>query len=143
MLYSSVTGVTRKDNQADFLNAYYSSFASVMAAASKPMPFTLSELKKEILEKVKFGMYVGVNIIPVLLMPSEESFDLEDMPTDEAEMNKLMEEFAEKTRKVMATNPNFAPRFLSIFDEMKELGVMSSNNVNKLIRNYNSMKIKN
>ena len=137
MLYNSLTGDVRKPNMEDFHNCYYSSFSSVMAAAKRPMVFTIGQFKKEFTSKNFFGLMMACMILPIILIDSKNAFTMEDV--DMTDIQAAMADFDLKVADFMNNSPLVAPRFLSLMDEMRENGMFKTNSVNKLIQSFNSM----
>ena len=123
MLYCSLNGDVRKAEMPNFFIKYYATFASVMAASAVPMKFTLKQLKEEFYNKNTFGLIMALMLIPIVLINSEDAMDLEDF--SEGDIEKKMEEYKESMMKQIQKNPLLKPRFLSLFDEMIESGVIT------------------
>ena len=66
MLYSSVVGDVRQKHFEDLFNAYYATFASILAANNQAMEFTLPMLKEEFYSKNIYGLMIGAASAPVM-----------------------------------------------------------------------------
>lgn len=121
MLYCSMSGDIRKNNLENFFAHYYSSFASVMAAARKPSIFTLEQFKEEFYSKNLFGLMMGMMLIPIVLMDSEDAPSFDDFEGED--IVEVMEQFQNAVMEVTLRSPLLTPRFLSMFDEMKVNGL--------------------
>ncbi|KAK8725671.1 hypothetical protein OTU49_010682, partial [Cherax quadricarinatus] len=122
LLFTSLTGEVRKPNLDTFLDTYYSSFLSVMESADMDMPFTDTFIKQEFQRKNVFGALFAMMLVPIVL------FEPEDVPdfssgTDE-NIDEFMNNFRTKGLEMLDTNPHFKSRYLSIFDELMELGLI-------------------
>ena len=123
MLYCSLNGDVRKAEMPNFFIKYYATFASVMAASAVPMKFTLKQLKEEFYNKNTFGLIMALLLIPAVLGNSEDAFDFEDFAGED--MEKKLEDYQELLLEQVQKNPLLKPRFLSLFDEMIESGVIT------------------
>jgi len=122
MLYCSLNGEVRKSHMTDFFVHYYSSFADVLAASGTVVPFTINDIKKEFYDKNFFGLLMGMILIPIVLMDSDEAPTLDDFKSDN--MTEAFEEFQAKIMSITLKSPHLTPRFLSMFDEMTESGLL-------------------
>ncbi|KAK7078257.1 hypothetical protein SK128_027803, partial [Halocaridina rubra] len=122
LLFTSLTGKTRKLNLRHFLLTYFSAYKEVLENAGLPMYFTEEELIAEYREKNTFGAYVGMMIIPAVLI---EPADVPDMSDEVIDLEKITQEFREKIVSMLDKNPLIKPRFLDIFDELIETGLIS------------------
>ena len=146
LLFLSLNGDVRQEYLTEFLSNYYASFASTLSQAKVLVPFSLNELTKDYHSKNLFGLLNAIGTIPTILTDFEDnpnmSIDLNVKPESEAEIQKLMAEYKVKTIQFAKTNPLIKPRFLSMFDELKEQGFMGEGTVNSLIKSFNSFKSK-
>ena len=92
-----------------------------MAKAKKPMPFKLEELRKEFYDRNFFGLLMSIMLIPIVLVDHENAPSLEDIKSSDP--LKAMQEFQSIMMEITVNSPLLAPRFLSMFDEMKESGL--------------------
>jgi len=121
MLYCSFNGEIRQENLDNFFSQYYSSFASTLTEAGRCVPFTLGELKQDFSEKNFFGLMMGMILIPVVLIDPKDAPSFDDYKEDEIE--DAMAKFSAKLLEVTLRSPLLKSRLLSMFDEMKVLGL--------------------
>ena len=122
MLFCSLTGDVRRAELSNFFVKYYATFASVMAASGVAMKFTLDQLKKEFVNKNKFGLLMGMMLMPIVLLDSADTINFEDFVGED--MEKKMEEYQEFVMNQVQKNPLLKPRFLDLFDDMEKSGVI-------------------
>ena len=122
MIYSSVIGQHRRDFLPVLLAAYESSFNNVIACGNQKPLYNFDQLKKEFYKRNKFGLLMGLMLIPMMVATTEEVIDFNSV-TDE-EMEEFVNEQKEKNAKAMKTNPLLRPRLLDMIDEMVERGVV-------------------
>ncbi|KAK7082821.1 hypothetical protein SK128_022980 [Halocaridina rubra] len=121
-LYTSLTGSVRQPNLKDFLSTYYSSYKGVLEDAGRDMFFNEDDLMKEFREKNTLGAFFGMMIVPIMLMEPEDVPDMSGK--DDSDMDNLVQEFQDKAMDMLNTNPLLKPRFLAIFDDMMETGLI-------------------
>ncbi|KAK4329423.1 hypothetical protein Pmani_000181 [Petrolisthes manimaculis] len=122
LMYTSVNGEVRIPNVNTFLDTYYDTFNTVMEAAGMDMIFTRSELLKEFRSKYVLGAIYAMAVIPFMLLEPEDKPDnLKAKNIDE-----LFLEWKEKALVALNKYPIIKPRFLSVFDEMMNLGLIPS-----------------
>ncbi|XP_068230081.1 uncharacterized protein [Palaemon carinicauda] len=119
-IYTSLTGDVRVPNIEDFMNTYYSSYKDVLKGADVPMYFSKEELVNEFRDKNKLGLIFAMSIIPALLVEPEEVSE-----TRVDDLEKLMQDFRKVALNKLKTNPLCKPRFLAIFDEFLQSGLIS------------------
>lgn len=122
LLYTSTTGEVRRPNLDDFLSTYYNSFSSVLEAANLDLPFTQAELRQDFKEKNVHGAIFSMVLLPFVIMDPEHVMDLQT-GTDE-DLNDMLQEMKEKTMSQWDNNSVMKPRFLAMFDDMIESGVI-------------------
>ena len=122
MLFCSLNGDVRRAELSNFFVKYYATFASVMAASGVAMKFTLDQLKKEFVNKNKFGLLMGMMLIPYVLLDSANTIHLDDFVPEDVE--NMMEEYQEFILNQVLKNPLLGPRFLDLFDDMEKAGVI-------------------
>ncbi|XP_066937093.1 uncharacterized protein [Macrobrachium rosenbergii] len=120
LLFTSVNGDVRKPNLRHFMSLYYSTYKEVLEGGGLPMHFTIEELMEEFRDKNKYGLIFALVIIPIILTEPEEVPDMSD-----TDFEALMNDFREISLEKLKTNPLCKPRFLSIFDELMETGLIS------------------
>ncbi|XP_066937091.1 uncharacterized protein [Macrobrachium rosenbergii] len=119
-LYTSVTGDVRKPNLDHFMSLYYSAYKRVLEGGNMPMHFTEEEIAEEFRSKNTFGLLFAVMIIPAILTEPEETPEFSD-----TDLETLMQDFRVLAMKKLKTNPLCKPRFLAVFDELMESGLIS------------------
>ena len=124
MLYSSLVGDIRQKHFDDFFNAYYATFASILAANNQPMEFTPPMLKKEFYSKNIYGLMLAAAALPLMIMNSEDIPDF-GVLTGEGSGPKF-DEHKKKVLKFVQSNPMMRSRLLTILDEMKQNGLFNS-----------------
>ncbi|KAK8735064.1 hypothetical protein OTU49_017443 [Cherax quadricarinatus] len=122
-MYTSFNGPERKDNLETFLNVYYESLREVLEAGGTKAEFTSQELREEYHKKNLFGLIMAMMVVPVVVSQAADVIDLDN--TTEGEHETFVEYLREKMLKQLDSNPLLRPRFISIFDEMLEYGVIS------------------
>ncbi|XP_068230085.1 uncharacterized protein [Palaemon carinicauda] len=118
--YTSVTGDIRRPNIDHFLSTYHSSYKKVVEGGNLPMHFNKEELLQEFRDKNKVGLMFAMMVLPAVLMEPEEVSDFADRDVAE-----LMRDFRERMLDKPDSNSLFKPRFLSMFDEFMETGLIS------------------
>lgn len=118
-LYTSLTGDVRKPHLAHFMSVYHSSYKEVLKGGRLPMYFTQEDLEREFRGKNKYGLLFAFMILPALMMEPGEVPEFTDK-----DMETLAMEFRAIALDHLDTNPMFKPRFLSVFDELKETGLI-------------------
>ncbi|XP_045114525.1 uncharacterized protein LOC123506478 [Portunus trituberculatus] len=120
LLYSSMTGDVRKPNIEAFLGSYYTTFKDVMEAGGKTVPFTQTQLFKDFRDRNVAGLLFAIIFLPVMVFETEEVESSKDNGED-------VEDYLRKTRdkamEMLDTNPIVKSRFMSLFDEIMELGI--------------------
>ncbi|XP_050696562.1 uncharacterized protein LOC126985540 [Eriocheir sinensis] len=122
MLYTSTIGEVRQPNLQDFLSTYYSTFCSVLEAGNVDRPFTQAEFLQEFRDKNLYGVIYAMVLLPFMIVEPEDVIDL-STGTDE-DINVMMEESQAKANELLDKNPLLRPRFLNVFDDMMESGVI-------------------
>ncbi|KAF2358973.1 Protein of unknown function DUF227 [Trinorchestia longiramus] len=122
--FTSLNGDTRKKGLKSYLAAYYNAFKEVYDAAKKPMQFTLDELHKEYINKLKFGLFMSLMVTPIVVMQAVDAPDFREISDDNIE--KKMAELQENILGMIHTSPILRPRLLDMFDEMVEHGVLKA-----------------
>ena len=90
------------------------------------MPFTLTELTEEFHNFNGIGLFMGMFIIPMVILESEDTPEL-NKGTDVESMMELVEAMKKTALEQLDSNPLLEPRFLSLFNEMIDNGVISFN----------------
>ncbi|XP_064121428.1 uncharacterized protein LOC135225829 isoform X2 [Macrobrachium nipponense] len=119
-LYTSVTGDVRKPNLDHFMSVYYSAYKGVLEGSNTPMHFTEEEIGEEFRSKNTLGLLFAILVVPTILMEPEETPDFSD-----TNFVTLMQEFKALAMKKLKTNPLCKTRFLAVFDELMESGLIS------------------
>ncbi|XP_068230091.1 uncharacterized protein [Palaemon carinicauda] len=119
-LYTSLTGDVRKPNLDRFLSLYHSTYERVLEGTDTPMPFTEEDVWEEFRSKNKLGLLFAMVIVPAILMEPEEAPDFSD-----TDLETLMADFRALALEKLKSNPLCKPRFLAVFDELMEVGLIS------------------
>ncbi|KAK8734904.1 hypothetical protein OTU49_005723, partial [Cherax quadricarinatus] len=119
-MYTSFNGPERKDNLETFLNVYYESLREVLEAGGTKAEFTSQELQEEYHKKNLFGLIMAMMVVPIVVSQAAEIMDLDNI-TD----GDFVENHRERMLKQLDSNPLLRPRFLSVFDDMLEYGIIS------------------
>ncbi|XP_045114731.1 uncharacterized protein LOC123506581 [Portunus trituberculatus] len=122
LLFTSVTGEVRKPELNNFLSTYYDSFCSVLEAGSHEVPFTRAELQEDFKKRNVHGAIFAMVLLPFVIMEPDSVMDLEN-GTDE-DIDNMIEEMNEKSKIQWESNSLLRPRFLAMFDELMESGVI-------------------
>ncbi|XP_045114832.1 uncharacterized protein LOC123506650 [Portunus trituberculatus] len=120
--YTSMTGDVRKPNIEAFLGFYYTTFKDVMEAGGKTVPFTHEQLLNDFRDGNLIGLAFAMMFVPLVLFETEDEVDTSK--ENEEDMSEMFQETREKALEMIDTNPLVKPRFLSVFDEMIELGII-------------------
>lgn len=121
-MFTSLTGDVRKENLNNFLSIYYDSFKEVMNAGGLDIHFTEEELLKEFRSKNDVGAFFGMVIMPLILLESDDVPDMTGF--SEEYVQKVMAEFRAKAMDMLDKNPLSKTRFLSMFDDLMETGLI-------------------
>ena len=124
MMYTSMNGDVRQENIDNYFDTYYANFASILAANNQVMKFTLPMVREEFSKKNIFGLVMATALVPMVLMDSEDTPDMDTMKEEDTE--RIMAEHKEKIMNLVQENPLLTSRFLSMFDEMKQQGLFDS-----------------
>lgn len=119
--FTSLTGSVRSPNLTNFLSIYRSSYKDVMEAGGFDMHFNEDELLKEFRDKNVLGAIFGMLILPIVLMESDK---VPDMSSKNMNVEKITNEFKTTAMEMLHTNPMMKPRFLAIFDDLMEAGII-------------------
>ena len=91
--------------------------------ANKITPkFSLEQMQKEFEAKSFYGLVIGSVILPTVLGKSENNVDLDSLSGEDRK--KKYKEYQEKLISSIEKNPLFEPRFISIIEDMVEVGVL-------------------
>ncbi|XP_042874596.1 uncharacterized protein LOC122254790 [Penaeus japonicus] len=126
LLYTSLTGDVRKPNLKTFLETYRSQFNAVMEAGGGDALLSETEMLEEFRSKNALGAIFSMMIIGALLMEPEDVPDFSSDGSGENDVEKAMAELRKKNLEMIDTNPLMRPRFLSVFDELLEAGIIPS-----------------
>ena len=88
------------------------------------MPFTLTELAEEFYKFNVVGLFIGMCIIPVVILEPEDT-PVFQKSKDKKSMAEALEELKKTALEQLDSNPLLEPRFLSLFNEMIDNGVIS------------------
>ncbi|XP_066990861.1 uncharacterized protein [Macrobrachium rosenbergii] len=119
-LQTSVTGDVRRPNIDNFMSIYHSAYKEVLEGRNMPMPFTKEEILEEFKDKSVFGLLFAMVIIPLLLIEPEEGLQVSDTCFE-----TRMREIRVLSVAKLKTNLPHKSRFLAVFDELMEIGLIS------------------
>ncbi|XP_063889369.1 uncharacterized protein LOC135116089 [Scylla paramamosain] len=122
LLYTSMAGDVRKPNIEAFLGSYYTTFKDIMEAGGQTVPFTQAQLLKDFRDRNLAGSLFAIMFVPVMLSETEGAVD--SSKDDEEDLEETLRKTREKSLEMLDTNPLVKSRFLSVFDEMMELGII-------------------
>ncbi|XP_064120753.1 uncharacterized protein LOC135225349 [Macrobrachium nipponense] len=122
LMYTSLTEEVRKEHFEEFMGTYTAAYQEIIEAAGLEMPFNEEELTEEFRENNVVGALFTVLTIPAVLL---ESGDLPDGATIDGEMEEILDEFWANIDEKIETSPTLKPRFLAIFEEFMESGLIS------------------
>ena len=125
-LYTSLSDKVRRPNMEHFLHTYYNYFKEVMEAGGKGIPFSEEELVAEFRAKNKFGAIFGMVLLPMLIVEDE---GVPDMEMHNRDYFTVLKGIAESTKESLNSKPHMKDRFLGIFDEFLETGIIEWNAV--------------
>ncbi|KAK3873154.1 hypothetical protein Pcinc_021792 [Petrolisthes cinctipes] len=120
LMYTSLNGEVRIPNLNTFLDTYYDTFNTVMETAGMDMIFTRSELLKEFWSMNGLGAIYAMIVVPFMLLEPEDTPDFNKAEN----MEEILLEVKEKTLEAIDKNPLMKQKFLSVFDEMMDLGLI-------------------
>ncbi|XP_076066636.1 uncharacterized protein LOC143040002 [Oratosquilla oratoria] len=123
-LYSSFNGEDRNANLEDFLDIYYDSFKQVLDAGKTQVPYTRHELADNFGDHYMFGIMMGMVFAAIVLADSEDVMDFTKIK--EENMEESMQEWGERTTKVINKSPLAQSRLLCLFDELVKRGEIPS-----------------
>lgn len=119
LIYTSLSGDMRRLHLDTFLDAYYNSFTTIMESTGMDMIFTRSEILQEFRDKNVLGILFAITFIPCILTEPEDTVEL-----DTADMDEFLNDLKDSVLRSIVTNPLVKPRFLDIFNEMMETGLI-------------------
>lgn len=115
MMFCSLSGDVRRANMDHFMSSYYDSFSAVIESGGKAQPYTLPELHQEYQNRLEFGVLFSILVLVVIL---SEGSDIPDMSSfSEEEIPLRIQEWKERTLRMMENNSQFRSRFLGVFDD--------------------------
>ncbi|XP_045114527.1 uncharacterized protein LOC123506479 isoform X2 [Portunus trituberculatus] len=122
LLHTSMTGDVRKPNIETLLGSYYTTFKDVMEAGGKTASFTQAQLLRDFKDRNLAGSLFAIIFVPVLLFETEG--EVESSKGNEDDLEEKLRKTRDKAMEMLDTNPIVKSRFLSIFDEMIESGII-------------------
>ncbi|XP_037794503.1 uncharacterized protein LOC119589919 isoform X5 [Penaeus monodon] len=124
LLYTSLTGDVRKPNLDALLETYRGRFNAVMEAGGAEGEGRLSEAEvlQEFRSKNVIGAIFTMMIICVILLEPQDVEELSDHK--DKDIDELFMELRKKALDMIDTNPLMRPRFLAVFDEFIETGLI-------------------
>ncbi|XP_037797916.1 uncharacterized protein LOC119593070 isoform X2 [Penaeus monodon] len=115
LFYTSLEGHVRTSNLESFLDIYYSAFLGVTEAGKSSLPFSRQKLRQEYKNRLEYGLLLALLATVIVLCEGDVAEDNE-------------EEFSESVKKVLdklvSKSTILRPRFLCMFDEMIENGII-------------------
>lgn len=120
MLYTSVSGDVRRLHLDTFLDVYHNTFTTIMESNGMDMIFTRSEILQDFRDKNVLGLLFAVALVPFMLSEPEETLDM-DLP----DLDAFLNDANESALQSIVAHPQLKPRFLEIFHEMMETGLIS------------------
>ncbi|XP_042874593.1 uncharacterized protein LOC122254788 [Penaeus japonicus] len=124
LLYTSLTGDIRKPNLETLLETYRVQFNAVMEAGGGDLRLDKTEVFEEFRRKNIIGAIFGMVTIGVVLVDPQEAIEV--TASGEGNFDQAFEEVKKKTLEMLETNPLMRPRFLAMFDEFIENGLIPS-----------------
>ncbi|ROT72736.1 hypothetical protein C7M84_008851 [Penaeus vannamei] len=122
LLYTSLTGDVRRPNLDALLETYRGHFNAVMEAGGGALRLGREEVLEEFRKKNTIGAIFGMVTIGVVLVDPREAVEVE--ACEEGNFDRAFEEVKTKTLAMLETNPLLRPRFLAMFDEFIESGLI-------------------
>lgn len=115
LFHTSLEGHVRKTNVETFLDTYFSAFLGVTEAGKTAMPFSRQELRQEYKNHLEYGLLLALMVTVMVIC--------------EGDVNKEdQESFSDSVRDILddlvSSSPILRPRFLCMFDEMMENGII-------------------
>ncbi|KAK4318481.1 hypothetical protein Pmani_010501 [Petrolisthes manimaculis] len=123
LMYTSLSGQERRASLTSLLHEYYVSFSRVMEARGVPVPFTLEQLEAEYREKSLFGLLMGSDYLPVVMVKSEDVTDY-SLVKDGEEV--LMKDRLDKLPGIIQRNPHLVTLLLDLLNDMAHLGILEA-----------------
>ncbi|XP_068229156.1 uncharacterized protein [Palaemon carinicauda] len=121
LMYSSLAEEVRKEHLEEFLNIYTTAFQEVIEAGGQEMPFNEEELMEEFKAHNICGALFAVFTIPSVLL---ESGDIPNGATMDGDLEGVLDEFWANVDEKIETSPTLRPRFLAMFEEFMESGLI-------------------
>lgn len=125
-LYTSLTGDVRKPNLDALLETYRGHFNGVVEAGGAGGEGRLSEV--EVVQEFRrlniLGAIFNMMIIGALLMEPEDVPEFVASGDGADDLERVLADFRAKSLEMVDTNPLMRPRFLSVFDELTEAGLI-------------------
>ncbi|XP_068229655.1 uncharacterized protein [Palaemon carinicauda] len=121
LLYSSVEHQVRKEHLDDFIGTYFSAYKDVVEAGGLEMSFTEEELMEEFRDKNILGAIFAMMIVPIVLF---EVGDLPRVSEFSGDLEEAMNDFWARVKELVDESPMLRPRFLDMFEEFTETGLI-------------------
>ena len=119
---ASLTSDVRTRHVDEFLSTYYATFVECIKSAKVSVPFSKAALLEEYRAKGKFGLLIGMMVLPPLLADASDAISASDYAGDE--MEQIMADMEAQFQKTAESSPLFRPRLLGLLDEMIAEGVL-------------------
>ena len=134
VMYTSLDGDYRKKNLPMLLETYYASFASVLSETKVPMPFSLPGLAKEFQRTIIFGFVMALMVVPTVLLEPKDAPAMDELLGNDN--REAVAQHQLKVNAALSKSPNLYSRYLSVFDELNEIGFFKKSLVRKMVASY-------
>ncbi|XP_063597728.1 uncharacterized protein LOC134774292 [Penaeus indicus] len=115
LFHTSLEGHVRKTNLDTFLDTYFSAFLGVTEAGKTAVPFSRQELRQEYKNHLEYGLLLALMVTVMVIC--EGDINKEDQEGFSNSVRDVLDE-------LVSTSPILRPRFLCMFDEMMENGII-------------------
>ena len=122
LFYNSMSGEVRRPNIEAFLRLYHTTFNDVMEAGGKTVPFTQSQLLEDFRQKNITGVMFAILSATVMFLDDEDTVDSSKECTED--LVDTFREARQRSWEILNQDPRLKSRYLSVFDEMMELGII-------------------
>lgn len=116
LFYTSLEGPLRTSNLDWFLDVYHSAFLGVTEAGKTAEPFSRQELRQEYKNRLEYGLLMALLATVIVLCEGDIAEDNQEGFSDSVK---------DVLDKLVSKSTILRPRFLCMFDEMIEYGVIT------------------
>ena len=116
LIFSSLEISLIKSNLTHLLKRYYDVFERVYNAAELPVPFTFEELELEFEAKKKYGLMMGIVMVPFVALEKDDLVDIGGINNEE-DAERVMKQQEERLLEVATSGGRFQKRFCALIDE--------------------------